>query len=473
MIEEVRKYVNKNHMIQPGDRIVAGISGGADSVCLLLVLLELRETQSFELSVVHVNHGIRKEAYQDAEYVEMLCRERGIPFRLVEKDVEAVAGIYRLSPEEAGRKVRYEAFRQELARFGSKGKIAVAHNKNDLAETVLFNLFRGSSIKGMCGIAPVRDNVIRPLLCMNRVEIEAYLAEKEIHFCIDKTNAEDTYTRNRIRNHILPYAESHINENASAHIAETADSMREAEELLQRLTKEAFSKCVIPMGEAAGGQDCGLCISAVQLAELDRILQKYLVMECFTVLCGARKDISAVHVENACGLLEKQVGKRVDLPYGLFAERGYREIRIGKQRGKPPEQSRKKQPEASVVTLQPGIYVRVEGLGEVKSRLFPKGESEIIPENRYTKWFDYDKIRKSLLLRNRQIGDFFLINQLGGRKTLKDYMIQEKIPQGERAKLFLLADGEHIVWLIGYRISQYYKVNQNTKNILEVSIDIS
>ena len=193
------------------------LSGGADSVCLFLMLCELAEEIDFHLAVVHVNHKIRPEAAADAAYVEELCKSRNIPFILEEKDVKEYAREKHLSEEEAGREVRYQAFEEALGKYGScsgekegQGRIAVAHNANDRAETMLFHLFRGTGLTGAGGIRAVRGHIVRPLLCLRREEIEEYLGKKGVFFCIDRTNLEDTYTRNRIRNHILPFAEKEI-----------------------------------------------------------------------------------------------------------------------------------------------------------------------------------------------------------------------------------------------------------------------
>ena len=201
MIDKVLQYVEEHHMIEKGDCIVAGVSGGADSVCLLLMLLEFRRRIAFGLRVVHINHLIRTDAAKDAEYVREICSAEQIPFMLVEEDVCALAQQRHISTEEAGRIVRYNAFVRELGE--KKGKIAVAHNKNDCCETFLFHLFRGTSLKGLTGIQPVRDKIIRPLLCLSRSEIEAFLRERNMPYCIDSTNLEDNYSRNIIRHHIL------------------------------------------------------------------------------------------------------------------------------------------------------------------------------------------------------------------------------------------------------------------------------
>ena len=203
MLERVRAYAEKYQMIRPGDRIVAGISGGADSVCLLFLLRELCREKGAGLFAVHVNHGLRgAEAGEDEAYVRKLCGELKVPLRVFSFDVRGRAREEHLTLEEAGRLCRYEAFEEEAERIGGT-RIAVAHHAGDQAETVLFQLFRGSGLKGLAGIRPVRDNVIRPLLCTGREEIEAWLTERGIEWRTDSTNLTTDYTRNRIRGEIL------------------------------------------------------------------------------------------------------------------------------------------------------------------------------------------------------------------------------------------------------------------------------
>ena len=234
--KKVFSYVEKYHMITSGDNIVAGVSGGADSVCLLLLLLEYGKKVPISLRVVHVDHGLRADAGEDARYVEDLCRQFHIPFCLTREDVREIAARERCSQEDAGRRLRYRAFYQAADDMGG-ARIAVAHNMGDNAETMLFHLFRGSGLKGLCGIAPVRDAVIHPVLCLERQEIEAYLRQRGISWRTDSTNGEDHYRRNRIRHHILPYAESQVVQGAAAHMCCTAEILSEAEDYLEQQTK--------------------------------------------------------------------------------------------------------------------------------------------------------------------------------------------------------------------------------------------
>ena len=465
IFEKVKRYADKHRMIAPGDTVVAGVSGGADSVCLFLMLCELAEEIDFHLAVVHVNHKIRPEAAADAAYVEELCKSRNIPFILEEKDVKEYAGEKHLSEEEAGREVRYQAFEEALGKYGScsgekegQGRIAVAHNANDRAETMLFHLFRGTGLSGMCGIRPVNGQVVRPLLCLSRKEIESWLEERKISFCTDSTNSEDIYTRNRIRRHILPYAEQEICRGAAAHMNRTAEQLMEAEAYITRQTKAAMERCV------QDKEGRGIRINIPAFFREDEYLQGRILLECVAEAAGSRKDITAVHVESAAAILGGSGNKEASLPYGLVVYKEY-------DWGMIQKREEKKGPEAEErYELSAGVRVEIPGLGIVESTVFPRKESQNIPEKTYTKWFDYDKITSSVVFRHRQKGDYLTINSKMGRKSLQDYFVNEKVPEKERDKRFVLADGAHLLWVPGLRISEYYKITENTRNILQVSV---
>ncbi|MDD6202396.1 MAG: tRNA lysidine(34) synthetase TilS [Lachnospiraceae bacterium] len=457
MIREVEEYLEKYHMIEENDTVVIGVSGGADSVCLLLQLAEYRRKKPFVPVVVHVNHQIRPDAEKDAEYVEKLCERLQVAFHLVLKDVQSIAKKENLSVEEAGRMARYEAFESVLKKYDEtgRGKIAVAHNENDCAETMLFHLFRGTGIAGLSGILPVRGNIIRPLLCLERSRIEEYLQKQQIAWRIDSTNEENTYTRNKIRNVIFPYAEKEICQNAVSHAAMAATEAAEVRAYLEEVTKEAFHKTAVC-------KENEVRIDRNLFLEQPQLIQKQIILEGLSVLTPARKDIESVHVHDILKLFEKDVSKQVCLPYELTAVREYDAVVLQKGKKEKTEDFYRKVQIPGTVLLPDGRKAEFMLISDKKDR--------IIPEKTYTKWFDYDKIINYLVLRYRRTGDYLSINADNNHKTLKEYMIAEKVPRKDRDSMPLLADGSHILWVIGMRISQEYKVTESTKRILQVTI---
>ena len=490
--EKVFSYIEEHDMISPGHRVVAGVSGGADSVCLLFLLLEYARKRKIKLAVVHVNHGLREDAGEDAEFVRGLCLQEGVPFFLREVNVGELAAREKCSLEEAGRMVRYRAFR-EVAESLCADRIAVAHTANDRAETMLFHLFRGSGVKGLCGIPPRREEIIRPLLCLERSEIESYLAGRGIPYRLDSTNEEDAYTRNRIRHHILPIAEQEVSAGAVAHMLRTADMLSELEEYLGQQTKEAMADCVVrnprdgerlPADGKADSKDgkvdsqdnnMALSVDVEKFRQLHIAIQKHLLLLLLQEMAPGGRDISAVHVEDILSLFEKKGNPQMDMPFGIRAVRRYGNVFLvrGEELCDPaPGMLHQEVVLPSGETENPLVY-DLGDYGQAEIAVFFAKKGQEIHRNEYTKWLDCDKILELPVFRCRQTGDYFsLADGRGGtvHKSLKDYMINEKIPRESRSRTLLLAEGNHVLWLAGYRISEYYKVTENTKRILQVKL---
>ncbi len=471
MVDRVLAYARENHMIEEGDCVVAGVSGGADSVCLLLMLLEIRKVLPIEIRVVHVNHLIREDAAEDAEYVRKLCLAQQLHFTLVEEDVEAAARRLHISVEEAGRTVRYDAFEKELG--SKKGSIAIAHNKNDSCETFLFHLFRGTSLRGLSGIRPVRDKIIRPLLCLSRDEIEAFLLERNVSYCIDSTNLEDNYSRNIIRHHILDTAVREISPAAVSHISDACERVKEAYDLIADITDQGVQSCVTATSKT-------IHIDREQYLRLHKTIQGYVVMEVLAQAAGSRKNLEAVHVRQVQRLMDSQCGRIVQLPYHLRARRDYTGICICKE----PDVTAQEVVLSEIVLSDEETYALAEGrelvisVGKhhkIRAKLIFLGNNGIdlknIPQKKYTKWFDYGKIKRSIVIRTRRPGDFLTVNAMDQKKNLKAYFVDQKIPQAERDQLCLVTDGSHVIWIVGERISNHYKVSEDTRTILALTFE--
>lgn len=445
MYEKVRAFVEEHAMLQQSDRVIAGISGGADSVCLLCVLEKLRAIYGLSLVAVHVNHGLRGEAADaDEAYVKALCEQKKIPLEIYHIDVNKLAAEKGLSGEEAGREARREAFTEVMEKC-SGTKIALAHHMNDNAETVLLNLSRGTGLQGMSGIRPVNGRYIRPLLCVTREEIEAYLRENGIAYCTDQTNLEDMYTRNRIRNHVLPYMEAQVNEKVVEHIHNLSIQMDGLCGYIKRQVDQAFTRCV--------KKEQSYELEVAAFLREDEALRPYLIKRLLCQAAGQEKDIEAVHVQSVEKLAQRQVGKRLMLPYQLVAVRGYDTITIT---GADKIEASKGQ-EFS----KPQIEMRVFSCEKMP---------EAFPQMPYTKWFDYDIIKNDVIIRSRRAGDYITIDDKGNTQTIKKYFVNAKIPQRKREQVLLAADGDHIMWIIGYRQNQAYQVSEHTKNILEIKV---
>ena len=453
-MEQTEKYVKKLGMIGKDDVVAAGVSGGADSVCLLFVLCALRERLGFTVKVCHVNHGLRgADADADERYVKELCGQLGVECRIFHENVELIAAKRKQSLEEAGRMVRRAAFEEMCAGDGCT-KIATAHHRDDNAETVLMNIARGTGLRGLCGIWPARGNWIRPLLWAGRREIETFLREQGIGWCTDATNEEDVYTRNRIRHRVIPVLEREVNPAAAAHLTDLSGQARELWDLLERETEEARGRCV---HKDERGR---LILDKAALEAEHPAVRKQLVKCCIAEVIGSEKDISSVHVRDVLALSDRQSGRTVTLPGGVCADRICEGIRIGSRMQAEGTGGGSQDPEPA-------------GAPRIVSRLIERGEvrlPEDIPQKGYTKWLDYDIIKNGLSIRKRRPGDYLRIDNAGNRQKLKTYFINEKIPREERDKLWLIADGPEIVWIPGYRMNCAYYVTNGTERILEIKI---
>lgn len=289
MEKKILNFIEKYHMLQKEDKVIAGISGGADSICLLFVLLRLQEKIRFDVIAVHVNHGLRGEtAKRDERFTETFCRERNVPCIVYHENVKEIAAQKKLSVEEAGRLVRRTAFEEVRARYGGT-KIALAHHQNDNAETMLLNLARGTGIRGLSGIRPVNGCMIRPLLGINRKEIEYYLKEHQLSYCEDETNAGDEYTRNRIRHQILPMLEEQVNRQAVRHMNETMEQLNQIRDYLEREI-EVHCRCVVRQEEE------GFLLLRDEWMQCDPVIQNGIIQNCLENLAGTGRDLASVHV---------------------------------------------------------------------------------------------------------------------------------------------------------------------------------
>ena len=458
--EKVLNFIQKNNMVAAGMGVVVGFSGGVDSTALLSVLDELKGILGIKLYALHLNHGIRQEAGEDEDFCRKFCVSRGISFRAAHRDIPRMAGELDLSEEEAGRMARYEAFNEYLKDTGAE-RIAVAHHADDVAETLLLNLTRGSGLRGAGAIRPVRDNVIRPLLSITRSEIEEYLGQREISFCTDRTNLENDYTRNFLRNEIIPKLTDKVNKRAAQHLAGAAFSFDMAEEFIRSCAEEALER-------SAGVTEDRVILPVEALLAEKEIIRRTMVLLMFEKLVPYRKDFGSVHVEAVLSLIGDISGEAfADLPYGLKAARSYDRLelffsghRIKSLREIVPCIMEGKETEAMV-----------PGLGRAVFRVFPYDKDKQVPSETYTKWLDYGRIQE-VLFRTRRPGDEIAIDLQGGicKKSLNKFMTDVRIPKSRRDEMYILADGGDVLWVPGYRISASHKVSEQTATILEISI---
>ena len=306
--EQVLNTIKKYNLINENDKIICGVSGGPDSICMLDILKDLKEELKFELIVCHVNHLIREEAISDEEYVVNYCKVNNIKYYVKRIDVKKYADNNKQGTEEAGRNVRYEFFEEILQKEGAN-KIAIAHNKNDKIETIIMNMLRGSGISGLKGIEPKRENkYIRPLIETERTSIEEYCEEKNLRPRIDKTNFINDCTRNKIRNVVIPYIKNEFNPNIINTMDRLSSIIEEENKYLEKITIDVFEKLKIK--EEKGH----LVLKLKEFNKQDIVIKKRLILYAINKTIGNVQNIEKVNINDIIKLCEKNIGNKYLMP---------------------------------------------------------------------------------------------------------------------------------------------------------------
>ena len=308
MEEKVLQSILENGLIESGDRIVIGVSGGPDSICLLHVLNNIRNNVkynlNFELYVCHINHGIRENAVLDEKYVEEYCSKKSIPFYLKKVNIETIAKQEKKGTEETGRNVRYEFFEEIAIKTGSN-KIATAHNKNDNIETVIMNILRGSGVSGLKGIEVKRDKYIRPLISITREEIEEYCNKESLNPREDESNKENIYTRNKIRNIVIPYIKEQFNPNIVEAIDRLSCMSKEETEYLDKIVEEEYKKIV------KVDKPKLIVLDLQGFNKLEIVIKRRVIRYTINRLIGTSLGIERIHVEDIVKLCNNNIGNKL------------------------------------------------------------------------------------------------------------------------------------------------------------------
>ena len=459
--ECVVKTIEEHNLFDAKDKVLVAVSGGADSVCLLDVLNSLKDVLDIKICVAHLNHMIRgDEADSDQLFVENLCKKFGVKCFVKKVDVPALAKNEGLTSEEAGRKARYSFF-DEIRECEKITKIATAHNKNDRAETVLMRIIRGTGLDGLKGISYKReDGVVRPILDIERADIEAYLDKRQLEYCTDSTNKDNNYTRNRIRNEILPNLKENFNASIIDTLVRFSDIASQDAEFLNGYAERLFERINNPMPSK---KPDALHIESLNMLEYSikaRVIR-------LAAQKAMKKDIKLEYknVSDILMLAEKETGAGIDLPDGLRVENSYGWlVFIDKNEKNDIKESFE---DSFYIEVNPLKSYYVENINReiafklVDPRIYKKSQREIL--------IDYDKLDgKDLYMRNRLKGDKIVCFSDGRTKKLKNIFIDEKIERNDRDKIPLLCADDEIVAIIGSRDSENYKVTKNTERALAV-----
>ena len=311
MKEKVLKTIEQFKLIESGDRIVIGVSGGPDSMCLLNILKDIMEDKninlSFNICVAHINHKIRKEADEETRYVKEYCEKNNIPIYIKEAEVIKIAEEEKIGLEEAGRNVRYNFFEEVLKKTNSN-KIAIAHNLNDRAETVLMNLIRGSGPLGLKGIEAKRNKYIRPLIQINRKQIEEYCEKEKLDPKFDKSNKDNTYTRNKIRNQLIPYLQREFNPNIIEAITKLSEIIEDEQNYLEKIVNNIYTNLLVEECEKE------IILNLKEFNKQDVVIKRKLILYTINKLLKTTKNIEKIHIEDIIKLCNNNIGNKYLTP---------------------------------------------------------------------------------------------------------------------------------------------------------------
>lgn len=437
LAERVERVIRKYGMLAEGEQVLAALSGGADSVCMAAALHQL----GYRVHAVHVHHGLRsQEADRDAAFCEEWCRSRKIPFSVKRVHVEQQGrGI-----ENAAREARYAALREEAERL-EIARIAVAHHQRDQAETVLLHLMRGSALAGLCAMEPVRaDGIIRPLLFESREQIEQYCEQNGLSYVTDSTNAELLYTRNAVRLELLPMMER-IRPGSVQAIVSCAELLRRDHEALAQLARTLYADAV----SEGGGF---VRISCTKLVGQPQALASRVLLQAIRMLRGSTEDYFSVHIDSLTAMLGKEgTGDELSLPGGIFAQRCYDELWLFCRE--------------SLCTEETVLRLGANRIGRWKvhtSLCAPPLPSRAGG----CEYIDAGALAGELVLRTRRDGDWLFPLGSGGRKKLKDYFIDKKVPRPLRDRMLLLCSGSEVLAVLGMCVGDRVKVTERTKEML-------
>ena len=427
MTTKISQAIKKHSLIKDGERVLIALSGGADSVALLYAL----KSMNYALCAAHVNHMIRgEEALRDEWFVVDLCRALGVPLMIYKKNCPQYAALNKLTLEEAARKLRYEALENAKETFGAQ-KIATAHTENDNLETMLMRLIRGSSSYGLRGIDIKKGHIIRPLLDVNREEIEEFLKTHELSYVEDSTNTDTTYFRNRVRRLLLPELESFYNSNIRAALSRLSENLKMDADFFHQQVEESFDKYANVSNDA-------ITISIEAKNALHPAVFTRLIRQSVVKLVGNDKDFDYVHTLMVSDLFEKNSGKKISLTKGISASNSFGDVAIYKER--PPI--------SEEIILSNGDFVELPDMDlwiSLSSEKLPDIKENFIKTCTYE--IKCDKIMGSVLIRARKNGDM-ITKQCGKMMKLKDFLIEQMIPVFMRDNIYVAAQGSNILAML-------------------------
>ncbi len=465
MISKIKEIITKENLIKENDNIIIALSGGPDSVFLFHVLRILKDSLSFTLYASHINHMYRGiDADNDEKFVVDLCNQYGIKLFIKRKNASEYARELKLTEEEAGRKLRYDFFNENLKEIGH-GKIALAHNLNDQSETVLQRIIRGTGIDGLAAMSYQNQNIIRPILNIEKKDILNYLKQNGYDYCKDYTNELPIYGRNKIRLNLIPYLEENYNPNIQDILFRMSQIMQKDSLIIEKHINSLYDKVIKEKSEDK------LVFDAVLLSTLDSNEIGRIIRKAVKEIKGSTKNLENKHIDYANVFIKNnKTGKSIDLTDDIKISISYNNIILTKYVEKNYDFEYNINVEDFTNISETGIKIFIKEIGKsIVLGIFNIENTHNLKS--YEFYVDYDKIKGIIKIRNRKKSDFMIPLGMSGRKKLKDIFIDSKIPLEDRDKQIVLADDEKIIWLENYRISNECKTDYNTKKILTMRVE--
>ena len=458
IIKQAVTAIQKYAMFSGEEKILIGISGGPDSVCLTTVLHLLKERYRTELHALYVDHGLRpQETPEEIRLCKSICEKYGIPLLVKVVDVQACVSEEKSNKQEAARKLRYAAY-EETAFDLKADKIALGHTADDQAETFLMRLIRGTGTTGLAGIPPTRNMIIRPLIECGKKEIELYLKSLKIDYAVDSSNLSADYTRNSIRMNLLPLLHS-FNPDIIQTLCTTAEILRDEERYFEILVTKSLMKMI------SRKTDQRIELFVIPLSGMDKVLIRRILRRAIDETKGL-KGIGFTHIEDIIRLVKNgNPGDRIYLPKGIRVIKEYSTLVLTSDPAMKMKTYTLEVP-GKTILKEAGLVITAS---EITKR---KPEDDLKTDTAHSSKFlmlvDAGRIQLPLTARPRKDGDFFFPAGFGKRKKLQNFFVDEKVPRDERDRIPLITSGNDIIWIAGYRGDDRFMVTDSTKTVLRL-----